>query len=151
EARKFASYLDLSVAIGDKIRRGHDEKAEILEIIGDVEGKNVLIVDDFSISGGTLINIAEALKEKGANKVIACLSHILLDNEGIKKVENSPIELIISTDSVNNENILHSSKIKLISVAPLFAEAIQRIHNRTSVSPLFNEIPEKVIKNSIKE
>ncbi len=151
EARKFASYLDLSVAIGDKIRRGHDEKAEILEIIGDVEGKNVLIVDDFSISGGTLINIAEALKEKGANKVIACLSHILLDNEGIKKVENSPIELIISTDSVNNKNILHSSKIKLISVAPLFAEAIQRIHNRTSVSPLFNEIPEEVIKNSIKK
>lgn len=149
EARKFASYLNTSVAIGDKTRKAHDEKAEILEIIGDVEGKNVLIVDDFSISGGTLIDISRVLKKKGANRVLVCLSHILLNNEGIKKIEESPIELIISTDSVNNKNILHSNKIKLVSVAPLFAEAIQRIHNQTSVSPLFNNIPKEVIEKSI--
>lgn len=149
EARKFASYLNTSVAIGDKTRQGHDEKAEILEIIGDVNGKNVVIVDDFSISGGTLIDLSRALKEKGAKRILACLSHILLNEEGVKKLEDSPIELLISTDSVNNKKVLDSDKIKLISVAPLFAEAVYRVHNRVSVSPLFNELPKKVIDNSI--
>lgn len=149
EARKFASYLNTSVAIGDKTRKGHDEKAEILEIIGDVNGKNVVIVDDFSISGGTLIDLSRALKEKGAKRILACLSHILLNEEGVKKLEDSPIELLISTDSVNNKKVLDSNKIKLVSVAPLFAEAVYRVHNRVSVSPLFNELPKKVIDNSI--
>lgn len=149
EARKFASYLNTSVAIGDKTRKAHDEKAEILEIIGEVKDKNVLIVDDFSISGGTLIELARTLKEKGANRILVCLSHILLNQEGLKKIEESPIEKIISTDSVNNKNILNNDKIKLVSVAPLFAEAIHRIHNRTSVSPLFNKIPKEVIEKSI--
>lgn len=149
EARKFASYLNTSVAIGDKTRKAHDEKAEILEIIGDVKDKNVLIVDDFSISGGTLLDLARTLKEKGANRILVCLSHILLNEEGLKKIKESPIELIISTDSVDNKSILNSDKIKLVSVAPLFAEAIHRIHNRKSVSPLFNKIPKEVIENSM--
>ncbi|HEY5563538.1 MAG TPA: ribose-phosphate diphosphokinase [Clostridiaceae bacterium] len=148
QARKFASVLKAPVAIGDKTRRSHDEKAEILEIIGNVEGKNALIVDDFSISGGTLVDIAKGLKERGAKRIFACLSHFLLTEKGAEKVINSPIELIISTDSVNNPNILND-KIKIISVAPLFAEAIYRIHNRESVSPLFDNIPEKVFKHCI--
>ena len=146
DARKYASYLKTSVAIGDKNRKAHDEKAEILEIIGNVEGKNVLIVDDFTISGGTLVDIARVLKEKGANKIFAMLSHVLLNEKGVKRIEDSPIELLISTDSVNNENIINSDKIKIVSVAPMFAEAVFRIHNRLSVSTIFNELPDKVLK-----
>ncbi|KAB3527601.1 ribose-phosphate diphosphokinase [Alkaliphilus serpentinus] len=150
QARKYADYLKTSVAIGDKTRKEHNEKAEILEIIGDVAGKNTIIVDDFSLSGGTLVDLARALKDKGAKKIIACLSHNLLSKEGIEKIENSPIEELVATDSVYNPLISTSNKIKTLSVAPLFAEAIMRIHRRESVSPLFNVLPDSVIKE-IKE
>lgn len=149
QARKFASNLKSTVAIGDKTRVAHDEKAEVLDIIGNVEGKNALIVDDFTISGGTLINLAEALKERGADKIYACLSHLLISKSGIEKLENSPIDLLIATDSVENENIINSDKVKIISAAPLFAESIKRIHNRESVSPLFEKVPEEVFKHSM--
>jgi ribose-phosphate pyrophosphokinase len=75
QARRYASYLRTSVAIGDKERVAHDEKAEVLEIIGDVEGKTAIIVDDFTISGGTLVRAALRLKEKGANEIYAMISH----------------------------------------------------------------------------
>lgn len=149
EARKFASYLGVSVAIGDKTRKSHDENAEVLEIFGHVEGKNAVIVDDFTISGGTLVSLAEGLKKKGAKKIYACLSHLLLSEDAVKKIDESPIDLIISTDSVVNENISKSKKIKIVSAAPLFAEAVTRIHNRESLSPLFDTVPQKVFKCSI--
>lgn len=144
QARKFASYLRAQVAIGDKARTSHDEQAEVLEILGDVNGKNVLVVDDFSISGGTLITLAEELKKRGARRIFVSLSHILLDDKGLAKIEDSPIEAVIGTDTVNNRYIEKSSKIKIVSVAPLFAEAVDRIHKRESVSPLFSEVPKKV-------
>lgn len=100
EARIFADYLGLNVAIGDKTRKGHDENAQILELIGDVDGKNCMIVDDFTISGGTLVDIANVLKKKGAKRVIACLAHNMLREKGVKKIEDSPIEMLISTDTV---------------------------------------------------
>lgn len=148
QARSYASYLHTSVAIGDKHRSGHDENAELLELIGDVDGKNAIIVDDFSISGGTIVEIANLVKQRGAKKIYACLSHILLNESGVKKIEDSPIDLLISTDSVDNQAIIDSPKIKLVSVAPLFAEAITRIHTRTSVSALFEKLPERVISGS---
>jgi len=151
QARKFSSHLGVATVIGDKTRKFHDEKAEVLELIGDVKGKNAVIVDDFSITGGSLIELAGFLKERGANTVIACLSHILLNSKGIKKIEDSVIEKVISTDTVNNPYIKESNKIKIVSVAPLFAESILRIHNRESVSPLFEELPQKVIRASISE
>ncbi|WP_105617961.1 ribose-phosphate diphosphokinase [Vallitalea okinawensis] len=146
DARKFAKYLKADVAIGDKTRTGHDENAKILDLIGDVDGKDAVIVDDFSISGGTLIDLSYELKKRGAKRVIACLSHILLNDKGIKRLEESPIELLISTDSVCNEQVVNSDKVRLISVAPLFAETIRRIHNHESVSPLFNEVPQNILK-----
>ncbi len=149
QAHKFAANLGTSVAIGDKMRPDHHENAEILGLIGDVQGKNALIVDDFSISGGTLINLAKALKERGANRIYACLTHLMLTVAGVSKLEQSPIELLIGTDSVANPNIAASAKIKLISVAPLFAEAVQCIHAHESMSPLFMKVPEEVIKNSL--
>lgn len=146
-ARKFADYLHVPVAIGDKTRTGHDEKAQILELIGDVEGKNCMIVDDFSISGGTLADISKVLKEKGAKRIIACLSHIMLRDKGVQRIEDSPIEMLISTDSVENPFILKSKKICTVSVAPLFAEAVLRIHERVTVSPLFSKVPKKVVED----
>ncbi|WP_062105562.1 ribose-phosphate diphosphokinase [Bacillus niameyensis] len=143
QARNFASTLKVPVAIGDKIRKSHDEKAKVLEVIGDVEGKNTLIVDDFSISGGTLVDIAKGLKERGAKKTYALLSHLMLSEEGAEKINNSPIELVISTDSVSNQSII-DKKMKIISVAPLFAEAVVRIHNRESISSLFDSVPQSL-------
>ncbi|NLY88663.1 MAG: ribose-phosphate diphosphokinase [Firmicutes bacterium] len=143
--RKYGSYLGVSVAIGDKVRKSHDETVDILDIIGDVEGKNAVIIDDFSISGGTLVEVAKGLKQRGAKRLLACLSHILLNKEGVARIEDSPIELVISTDSVDNQWIRGSKKIKIVSVAPLFGEAIMRIHKRESVSPLFDTVPEQVL------
>lgn len=145
QARKFADYLDLNVAIGDKTRKGHDEKAQILEIIGDVNGKNCMLVDDFSISGGTIVDIANVLKQRGAKRIIVLLAHNMLREKGLKKVEDSPIEFVISTDSVENPYIVSSKKMITVSAAPLFAEAALRIHERVSVSPLFEHVPKKVV------
>ncbi len=148
EARRYASYLNRPVAIGDKKRLYHNENAEILGIIGEVKGKDALIFDDFSISGRTLVNLAKGLKNRGANRIFAGLSHLLLNEKGVERIENSPIEQVISTDSVNNNKVNNSKKIKLVSVAPLFAETIYRVHNRISVSSLFEEVPKKVLKSS---
>lgn len=146
QAREFSRHLGVSTVIGDKTRKAHDEKAKVLELIGDVKDKNAIIVDDFSISGGTLVELAGFLKERGAKKIFACLSHILLNSKGVEKIENSPIEKVISTDTVVNPYIQDSSKVEIVSVAPLFAEAIIRIHNRESLSILFEKLPERVIR-----
>ena len=147
DARGYADYLGVPVAIGDKTRVAHDEKAKVLEVIGNVEGKDCLIVDDFTISGGTLVEIANAIKSKGARHIYACLSHILIREKGVQAIENSPIEMLISTDSVENPYIRQCSKIKIVSVAPLFAETVLRINNRESVSPLFNKVTMNMIEH----
>jgi len=144
-ARKYADFLGTPVAIGDKTRTAHDENAKIMELIGNVEGKNCMIVDDFSISGGTLVDIANVLKARGAKRIIACLAHNILREAGVKKIEESPIEMVISTDTVENPYIADSAKMVTVSVAPLFAEAVSRIHARVSVSPLFAQVPKKVV------
>ncbi|NLO48317.1 MAG: ribose-phosphate diphosphokinase [Clostridiales bacterium] len=137
-ARKFATALKTSVAIGDKTRSGHDEKAEILEIIGDVRGKNALIVDDFTISCGTLANTAHMLKACGAKTIYACVTHALLNERGCKALEDSGIVELITTDTVENALTQHHPHVKTVSVAPLFAEAIKIIHNKDSLSQLFD-------------
>ena len=149
-ARKYADYLKLPVAIGDKTRTGHDENAQILELIGNVEGKNCMIVDDFSISGGTLIDVANMLKARGAKRIVAVLGHIMLREKGVKAINESPIETVISTDSVENPFIVGHNKFQTVSVAPLFAEAVYRIHERESVSTLFSTVPQK-LKDDLKE
>lgn len=151
QARKYADYLGTTIAIGDKTRKDHSEQAEMLEIIGDVNGKTTLIVDDFSLSGGTLIELAKLLKQKGATRVLACLSHLVLNEAAVKKIDNSEIELLIGTDSVDNPYLAASDKIQVVSVAPLFGEAINRIHKRESVSPLFEKVSKKVIDYSLEK
>lgn len=150
QARKFSQYLQVPVAIGDKTRYGHDENAEVLEIIGHVDGKNCLIVDDFSISGGTLADLARGLRERGAKRIFCCLSHNVMTAAGVERVRNSPIERVISTDSVDNKNIIgHEDLFHTVSVAPLFAEAVSRIHSCQSVSPLFSHVPDRVVTEGL--
>jgi ribose-phosphate pyrophosphokinase len=148
-ARKFSKTLGVPFAIGDKTRDGHDENAEVLEIIGEVSGKDALIVDDFTISAGTVVEVAKVLKKKGAKNIIACFSHIPVTERGVDAIENSDISLVISTDSVTNIRINRSSKIKIISVAPLFAEVVNRMHNRTSISDLLDDIPDTIFNASL--
>ena len=151
QARRFGAALGLPVAIGDKQRSDHTENAELLEIIGDVEGKNALIVDDFTISGGTLVNLAKQLKARGAKKIIAALSHNIISEKGVEKLENSPIEMVISTDTVPNQHIIGHSMFKTLSVAPMFAETIRRYHNYESINDLSIELPEDLFKACIED
>ena len=133
------------MAIGDKARRDHTERAEVLEVVGEVAGKDALIVDDFSISGGTLVELSRFLKAQGARRVYAMLSHNTVSKQGAQRLQDSPLEFVLSTDTVENPNIRGLSKFKTISVAPLFAECIIRYHDYRSVSPLFTSVPEALI------
>jgi ribose-phosphate pyrophosphokinase len=138
DARKYSSMLGVPTVIGDKQRKANDEKAEILEVIGEVKGKNVIIVDDFTTSCRTLANMAEHLKEQGALDVYACVSHGLLQETGLDILEKSCIKELITTDSIHNPLALSHPKVKTISVAPMFAEVVKRIHNRETISVLFD-------------
>ena len=139
QARKYASYLGTSIAIADKERKGHDERAEVLEIIGDVDGKTALIVDDFTISAGTLADAADKLVERGAKAVYAAVSHGVFSEGSMQRIERSAIQHLLVTDSIENQPVTFSDKVEVVSVAPLFGEAIRRIHNRESISVLFPE------------
>ena len=147
-ARKYAHYLKAELALGDKIRRGHDEKAEIINVIGDVKGKTALIADDFSLTGGTLVRMAEALKARGASHVYAAVTHMLFDDKAIRSIEESAIDKLVGMDTVVNPCIGCCSKIKTLSVAPLLAETVLRIQNRESISVLFEDVTENIIKQS---
>ncbi|MCS6881437.1 MAG: ribose-phosphate pyrophosphokinase [Oscillochloridaceae bacterium] len=138
-ARRYANALGTSLAIANKERAGHDEHAEVLEIIGDVAGKTALIVDDFTISGGTLAEVAKRLVERGARKVYAMVTHGVLTPGSVERIDASPLERLFITDSIETQPVTFSPKIEVVSVAPLFAEAIRRIHTRESVSGMFTD------------
>jgi len=146
QTRRFAEDLGFPMAVGEKVRRGHDEKAEVLEIMGEVADRDCVVVDDFTISGGTLADLARGLKERGARRIIAVLSHCLIRPEGIKRIEASPIEVVVSTDSVDNPWAKGHPRFHTVSVTPLFAETIRRIHDQESVSPLFDSRDDPVVQ-----
>jgi len=137
QARKYASFLGTSIAVADKQRKAHNESAEILEIIGEVHGKTALIVDDFTISTGTLVSAAQKLIERGAVAVYAAVSHGVFSEGSMERLEQSPIRNLLVTDSIETQPVVLSSKVQVVSVAPLFGEAIRRIHKRESISVLF--------------
>ena len=138
QAYKFADMMRAPVVIGNKTRQDHNEKAEVLDIIGSVQGKNVLIVDDFTISGGTLIEMAASCKQRGAKEIYATVSHGVLTKGSVARIAASPIKELVITDTIGYRYEPLSSNIKIITVAPLFADAILSIHRRESVSRLFN-------------
>src|SRR5438552_749180 len=138
-ARRFAHRLDAPLAIADKVREGHRETAELVEIIGEVADRDAVIVDDFTISAGTLAEVAEQLVARGARSVTAAVTHGVFAEGSMERLERSPIERLIVTDSIETQPVELSEKVTVISVAPLFAEAIGRIHRRESISVLFQD------------
>jgi ribose-phosphate pyrophosphokinase len=109
----------------------------VVELIGSVEGRTALIVDDFTISAGTLVDAARVVMERGARAVYAAVSHGLLAGEANDRLERSPIERLFITDSVETQPNELSPKVEVVSVAGLFGEAIRRISRRESISVLF--------------
>lgn len=137
QARKYAYFLGAPLAIGNKERANHDERAEVLEIIGDVHGKTALLVDDFTISGGTLIEAAKRLIERGAREVYAAVTHAAFTAGSQERISASPIQTLFVTDTIETQSVAFCDKVEVVSVAPVFAEAIRRIHNHESISVLF--------------
>ena len=137
KARLWADRLGVPLAIADKRRVDHSETAEITELIGSVEGCQALIVDDFTISAGTLVDAARVLIEKGAVSVHAAVTHGLLTPEASARIDRSPIERLYVTDTIELPVHELSAKVEVVSVAGLFGEAIRRIADRESISKLF--------------
>lgn len=136
-ASAYAKILGVPVVIGNKERKDHTERAEVLEVIGSVEGRNVLMVDDFTITGGSLCSMAGVLKERGAKDIYAAVSHGVLSKGAVARIEASNICKLFMTDTIEPNDEALGNRIEVISVAPLFAQAIRSIHDRTSVSMLF--------------
>ena len=136
--RGLATKIKADLAIIDK-RRPAPGKSQVMNIIGEVRGKNCIIVDDIIDSGGTIVNAVEALKKAGAIDVYVFITHAVLSGDAAKKIQKSKIKKLIITDTIDNSSkIKNNSKIEVISIAPLMSEAINRISNSTSVSDLFN-------------
>jgi ribose-phosphate pyrophosphokinase len=146
-ARKYASFLNVPTIICDKTRKDHSGKVSIIEIYGNIKNKNALIVDDFTLTCSTLIEAANILKRNGASRIFATVTHALLNKKSVKELEESCIEILVTTDTVNNPAILDSHKIKIISVAPLIAEAVRIIHNKGSLSSIFDHPPKDIINS----
>jgi ribose-phosphate pyrophosphokinase len=136
-ARAFAKRLSASLAIIDK-RRDAPNIAEAMNIIGDVDGKTAIILDDMVDTAGTLTQGANALKKRGASKIFACCTHPVLSGPAIERIETSPIDSLVVTNTIPLEkNARDCSKIVLLSVAELLGETIKRVYNSDSVSTLF--------------
>jgi ribose-phosphate pyrophosphokinase len=136
-ARDYASCLGASLAIADKERSAHDENAEILRIIGDVQAKTAVVVDDSIMSGGTLIDVAEKLIDQGATDVYALITHGALGVGAAERIQASPVKKLFITDTIENQPDELPEKIEFVSVATVFGEAIRRIYNRESISEMF--------------
>lgn len=136
---KYTEILNLPLAIIDKRRIGNTDEIVPTHIIGDVKGKNILIIDDEIASGSTLVKSAKFLVKKGAKKIIAAIIHPIFSGNVVEKLNNSPIDELIITDTIplNNKEKNCSKKISILSVSSLFANAIKRIHKSESVSSLF--------------
>lgn len=137
KAREWANRLQAPTAIADKRRVDHTETAEVVELIGSVEGRTALIVDDFTVSAGTLCDAARVVMDRGATSVYAAVSHGLLAAPASERLAESPIERLFITDSVETQPDELSDKVEVVSVAGLFGEAIRRIARRESISVLF--------------
>ncbi|WP_298778843.1 ribose-phosphate pyrophosphokinase [uncultured Fretibacterium sp.] len=138
-ARSFAIMLKSDLAIVDK-RRSHEvaNVSEVMDIIGEVEGKTAILVDDIIDTAGTICNAAAGLKERGCRRVFACATHAVLSGPAMERIEKSVIEKLIFSDTIPMPETKRSAKVQQLSIAPLFAEAIMRVHSERSVSSLFD-------------
>jgi ribose-phosphate pyrophosphokinase len=139
-ARAYSNDLGVDFAIVDKLRTNATH-VEVVTLIGDVKGKDVLLADDMCSTGGTLVSAAKACHEKGARRIIAAVTHGLFVGGSVEKIENSPIEQVLMTDTIPySERLTGSTKIKSVSVASHFAQAIKCILSAESISSLYEPI-----------
>jgi ribose-phosphate pyrophosphokinase len=136
-ARTFAELIDAPLAIVEKRRIGNLDKAEVLNVIGDVRGKQAIIVDDEIDTAGTLIEIVNALEREGVTDMSACATHAVLSDPAVERIAQSRLREVVVTDSIPIPQAKRGGKIKVVSLAPLIAEAIVRIHRGQSVGALF--------------
>src|SRR5699024_5981660 len=137
-ARSFANILDLPIAMIEK-RRPKANVAEVMNVIGDIENRNVILVDDLIDTGGTIAQAASFLKKLGAKKVYACATHGVLSGPAVDRIYNSKLEKFVITDTIPLQENGRTEKIEIVSVAPIFAEAIRRINGNRSVSIIFDK------------
>ena len=136
-ARALGKSLDVGLAIVDK-RRPAPGKSQVMNVIGNVKDKTCIIVDDIIDSGGTIINSAKALKDRGAKEVYVYITHGVFSGEAVKKIQQSTIKKLVITDSIDNQIRVNKAKnIEVLTISNLMGEAIKRISNSTSVSDLF--------------
>jgi ribose-phosphate pyrophosphokinase len=136
-ARAYAKKFEAPLAIVDK-RRISEDATEAMNILGNIKGKNVIIVDDLVSTASSLVEAALALKKQGAKEIYAAITHPVLSGPAIKRISGSCIKKLFVTNTIPVENGKKHKKIEVLSIAPLLAEAITRIHNEESVSCLFN-------------
>jgi ribose-phosphate pyrophosphokinase len=136
-ARFFAKKMDSALAIVDK-RRVAMDVTEVMHVIGDVRGRNCVLLDDLIDTAGTLVKTARALIDNGASKVYACASHAVLSGDAVKRIHDSPLEQVVVTNTIPlSEEAKNEPKIKPLTIAGLVARAIQSIHEESSISKLF--------------
>ncbi len=135
-ARAYAKFLDLNLVVIDK-RRPNPNKSEVMNIIGDVSDKNVLIIDDIIDTAGTFVNAAKALKEHGAKEIYAAITHPVLSGAAYERIENSEVSRLYVTDTLSLKKSYSGEKIKVKTVSGILAEAIIRSNRHQSVSSLF--------------
>ena len=136
-ARALGKFLHAGLAIIDK-RRPAPGKSEVMNVIGNVKGKTCIIVDDIIDSGGTIVNAANALTDRGAKEVHVYVTHGVLSGKAVEKIKNSKIKRLVITDTIDNSSRVKSAKnIEILTISQLVGEAIKRISNSTSVSDLF--------------
>ena len=135
--RKFANELNLPIAIIEK-RRPKANVSEVMNIIGDVDGKSAILVDDIADTAGTITQAADALRKRGAKYVYGAATHGVLSGPAIERIKNSSLEKFVITDTIELSEEKKIDKIDIVSVAPIFASAIKRINTSTSVSEMFD-------------
>lgn len=136
-ARSYAKKLNAQLVVIDK-RRPKQNQAEVMNIIGDVENKDVLLVDDLIDTGGTFVSAIDALKQKGAKNIYGAVTHAVLSGPAIERIEKSDVTKLYVTDSIPLPSDIKTSKIEVRSASILLAEAIRRTHNHESISSLFD-------------
>jgi ribose-phosphate pyrophosphokinase len=136
-ARVYAQRLAVPYAIAEKERTDHSESAHVLDLIGDVAGKTALIVDDFTISAGSLADAARITADRGATQIYAMVTHGLVTDTAVERLAACPIERLFITDTVETQPVELPANVEVVSVAALFGEAIRRIHRKQSISVLF--------------
>ncbi len=137
-ARTFAELLDAPLAVIEKRRVGNLDRAELMNVIGEVRGKRAIIVDDEIDTGGTLMEVVRALQREGSEEIYACATHGVLSDPAVERIRDSVLREVVVTDTIPLPPAKRIAKIKTLSVAPLIGEAIRRIHLGQSVGALFS-------------